>query len=290
MCTVFDSLKNGSAGPDEFLSRVLKCFKDYFCSPLLHVVNLSFSQGVVPNQLKQANVTPIFKSGDVMSPSNYRPISVLSIFSKIFEKLMHSCLYSFLLRHDVLYDKQFGFRKGVSTEMALMTVVDRITCALDKKQHVLSLFLDFRKAFDTVNIHILLLKLSHYGIRGVAHDWFHSFLCNRLQKVKLQNILSDQREVSCGVPQGSTLGPLLFLVYINDLPNVLQESIHPFLFADDTSLFMAGDNPESMSVDLNTQLAHLFTWLRANKLSLNLQKTYYMLFTLSPAVRPGVLN
>jgi len=253
-------------------------------APLLHLVNLSFSQGVVPNHVKLAHVTPIYKAGDRQMAGNYRPISVLSVLAKLLEKLMYNRLYTYLIDHGVLISRQFGFRRGFSTEMALTVALDLITSALDEKKHVLGLFIDLRKAFDTVNSQILLSKLCHYGVRGVVHDWFSSYLSSRRQRVKIDGFLSDINSLSCGVPQGSTLGPLLFLVYINDLPNVL-DTITPILFADDTSLFLKGDNIDSMVYTFNSQLKHLLSWLRANELSLNLSKTYSVLFSLSPHVR-----
>ena len=290
LTSIIRDLANGGPGPDEILPKVINRFMNNLIQPLLHTINLSFLEGIFPAQLKTANVTPIFKSGDSKLVGNYRPISILSVFSKIIEKLMHSRLYQYLASNNVLYAKQFGFRKGVSTEVALISAVDKITRALDSKKHVVSLFLDFRKAFDTVNIPILLSKLAHYGIRGVALEWFRSFLTGRMQRVKFNGIFSDLKDVSCGVPQGSTLGPLLFLVYLNDLPCVLDDAIDTYLFADDTTLFMIGDDLNLMTGNFNTQMTQLVLWLNTNKLSLNLQKTHCMLFTLSPRIRSLPLN
>jgi len=276
-------LKEGSAGFDDLKPKVIKQSVEYVLDPLLHIINLSFTTGVVPQLLKRANVTPIFKGGDPTELGNYRPISVLPVFSKILEKLMFKRLYSYLTNNDILYQKQFGFRRGYSTEMALLSAVDTITKSLDGKNHVIAIFLDFRKAFDTVDPEILLSKLDHHGVRGIALEWFRSYLSTRTQKVKVNNVISNLNPVTCGVPQGSTLGPLLFLLCINDLPNVLT-NISSIIFADDTSLFYSGQQLHLMIPELNTQLSHLLTWLQTNRLSLNLSKTFSMLFTLSPNI------
>ena len=254
------TLKNSSPGHDGIKAEVLKRSLPIVVDPLVHCINLSFTSGVFPSELKLANVSPIFKTGDHRSLGNYRPISILSVFSKIFEKLMHCRVYSFLTEHNILYTKQFGFRSGFSTEMALMCVTDFIIRALDRKNHVIALFLDMRKAFDTVNIDILLNKLFHLGLRGPVHSWFRDFLRGRSQRVIIDGIHSDLRETQCGVPQGSTLGPLLFLLYINDLPMALN-NVTPVIFADDTSIFMDGSNMDNMVLEFNKQLSNIKTWL-----------------------------
>ena len=276
-------LKESSAGFDDIKPKVIKQSVEYILDPLLHIINLSFTTGVVPQLLKRANVTPIFKGGDPTELGNYRPISVLPVFSKILEKLMFKRLYAYFTNNNILYQRQFGFRKGYSTEMALLSAIDTITKSLDEKNHVIAIFLDFRKAFDTVDSDILLSKLDHHGIRGIALEWFRSYLTCRTQRVKVNNVLSKLNPITCGVPQGSTLGPLLFLLSINDLPNVLT-NISSIIFADDTSLFFSGQQLHLMIPELNTQLSHLLTWLQTNRLSLNLAKTFSMLFTLSPNI------
>ena len=192
-------------------------------------------------KLKIAKVIPIFKKGDASKNSNYRPISLLSIFSKIFEKLMHQRLYNFLEVHEILFQMQFGFRNGHSTDHALISLSERIKYTLDSNRVGCGIFIDLQKAFDTVNHTILLQKLSHYGIRGTSLLWFQSYLTGRQQYVSVNNHSSQLGGITCGVPQGSLLGPLLFLIYINDLPNV-SKVLSFFLFADDTNIYYESEN------------------------------------------------
>lgn len=245
---------------------------------------MSFEQGVVPNQLKKANITPIFKSGDPSIFSNYRPISVLPVFSKIFERLLHSRLLKYLTDKNIITDSQFGFRKKYSTELALAYTLDRITTEIDQKNHVIGLFLDFKKAFDTVNHQILLRKLHHYGIRGNENRLIENYLSNRSQCVKLNDVPSEFREIDIGVPQGSILGPLLFILYINDLKNALQFSF-PIMYADDTNIFISGKNIDNMTEKMNSELINLNTYLISNRLSLNIDKTHLIVFSNNPAIR-----
>ena len=187
--------------------------------PFTQIYNQSIQTGVVPNILKVSQVTPVYKSGDVTDPGNYRPISTLSPFSKVLEKLIYNQLYDFLEKHNILYRYQFGFRKGHSIEQAIFEITDTLKQAMDKKLVTCGVFLDFSKTFDTVNHNIPLSKLYHYGIRGITFNWFENYLHNHTQFVKIGNIQSSPETITCGIPQGSTLGPLLFLLYINDLPN-----------------------------------------------------------------------
>ena len=213
-----------------------------------------------------------------MGFSTYRPVSVLPVLSKILERLMYNRLILYINRHGLLYEYQFGFQKGKSSHMALITVIHKITEALDQGELVIGIFLDFSKAFGTVDHDILLQKLELYGVENIALKWFDSYLSNRLLYVTYNNVKSDKENVKCGVPQGSILGPLLFLLYINDLTTLTTTSLS-VLFADDTNIFLSGKNLQSISMTLNEQLTAIYEWLCCNKLSLNVLKTHYMIFT-----------
>ena len=201
--------------------------------------------------------------------SNYRPISLLPFFSKILERLLHNRLYNFLTEHNILSMNQFGFRKNYSTFLALMDLVDNISKNIDEGNYSIGIFLDLSKAFDTIDHTILLDQLFRYGIRGVTLNWFKHYLNDRKQFVSYNNTTSVSMKVTCGVPQGSILGPLLFISYINDIANVSNIfKINPF--ADDTSLFRTHDNFESLITDTNQKLIRISTWLATNKLVLNI--------------------
>ena len=231
---------------------------------------------IFPSELKVANVIPMFKSEDDMVFSNYRLVSVLPVLSKILERLMYNRLILYINRHGLLYEYQFGFRKGKSTHMALIILIDEITEALDQGELVIDILLDFSMAFDTVDHDILLRKMELYCIQDIALKWFDSYLSNRLQYVTYNNVKLDKENVKCGAPQGSILGPLLFLLYINDLTTVATTSLS-VLFADDTNIFLAGKNLQSMLMTSNEQLTAIYAWLCCNKLSLNVLKTHYMI-------------
>jgi hypothetical protein len=271
-------LKEGSAGWDEIQAKMVKCSFNIFLKPLTHLINLSLLQGVVPSELKRAKVIPIYKSGDPMFIKNYRPVSVLPLFSKIFERVMYDRIIKFITKHDILYKHQYGFREKHSTAMALMILTDNILSAIDQGKYYLGVFLDFSKAFDTVNHGILLNKLEQYGIRGLASKWLTSYLTGRFQFVNFNNCKSNDQLISCGVPQGSILGPLLFLLYINDIANI-SNLLTPILFADDSSLFISGNNLEQIINNLNSELQKVKNWVDANKLTLNIEKSYFMVFS-----------
>ena len=196
---------------------------------------------------------PIYKAGDSQQFSNYRPVSILPIISKIFEKVIYKRLISYIDKNNILTPYQFGFRQNMSTSLALTFFVDKINSAIENKQFSIGIFLDLSKAFDTVNHHILLQKLSFYGVRGIALDWFKDYLTNRCQKVYYNKVHSQYRSIVCGVPQGSIIGPLLFLLYINDLPNTSQKA-NFVLFADDTNLLFTGPDINELLKDINTEL------------------------------------
>lgn len=282
-------LKDGSAGHDCLKPTVIKQCKEFLVAPLTFIYNLSITEGCVPISLKYAYVTPVFKSGDQSLMNNYRPISVLPVFSKILERLIFNRLYSFVTSKNFLSINQYGFRRGLSTEMALIMAMDNITQAIENHEHCVGLFLDLKKAFDTVDGDLMLKKLYCYGVRGNALKWFTSYLTNRTQSVKYHNSISNKLPVRMGVPQGSILGPLLFILYINDMPSVLQNA-RPIIFADDTTLFVSNRDVDLALHLLQEDVDKLVLWFIANKLSLNLSKTNYMLFTTNTTVRCRTLS
>ena len=242
------------------------------------IINISFATGIYADILKIAKVIPTFKNkGDQLHVMNYRPISLLSNINKIFEKLVYSRIYSFLNLHNCIYELQFGFRANHFTNHALLSITEMIREALDNSNFACGIFIDLQKAFDTVDHEILLKKLEHYGIRGLSNSWFKSYLSNRQQFVSINGFNSKNQVMKYGVPQGSVLGPLLFLIYINDLHKAIKFSkVHHF--ADDTNLLVVGKNLEDIQKLINRDLKFLCTWLRANKISLNASKTELIIF------------
>ena len=275
---VISNLKNKhSFGVDNIPVSILKCSMLSIPEPLAAVINNSLNSGIFPDFLKIAKVTPIFKSGDKSDFQNYRPISVLPSISKVFEKIVYNRLLSYLQSNNVLCDNQFGFRKNHSTYMALIELYDKVSLAIDNNEFSIGIFIDLSKAFDTLDHSILLKKLEHYGIRGMALEWFSSYLSNRKQCVSLNGVLSDFKSITHGVPQGSILGPLLFILYINDIVNC-SEKLFFMLFAGDTNLFVSCREIMHLFDIVNIELSKLSDWFKVNKLSLNVKKTNYILF------------
>ena len=266
-----------SVGPNSIPIKLLKILGLSLSPFLTDIINQSFQTGVFPEKLKIAKVITIFKKGDYHQTSNYRPISLLSIFSKIFERAMYKRLFKFLQHHKILYNLQFGFQEHHSIDHALISLTETIRKSLDNKRFGCGIFIELQKAFDTVNHQILLSKMEHYGVRGCALDWFKSYLSDRKQYVSINGSNSGLLKIFCGVPQGSVLGPLLFLLYINDLPNV-SKRLKLFLFADDTIIYYESDNLNKLVKTVNTELRSVKKWLDANKLSLNVEKTKFMIF------------
>ena len=274
---VVNNLKNSSPGWDDIGIKILKKVLPSIGNPLMYVINLSLSQGVVPSELKKAKVIPLFKGGDPVLLNNYRPISILPSISKILEKIMYKRIESFINRHAILNEHQFGFRPKYGSNLALINTIDNILQAQERDEFTLGVFLDFRKAFDTVNHRILCNKLYSYGIRGTALEWIRNYLDGRYQYIQYEHIASEVLLTPCGVPQGSILGPLLFLLYINDITNV-SDILSLVLFADDTSAFISGKDINTLINVLNGELSKITEWIKANMLSINISKTNYILF------------
>ena len=276
-CEIKSLKNNKSPGPFSINTKLLKLFKKEFSHPMSILTNMSFQTGTFPSHLKIANVVPIHKKDDKIILGNYRPISLLSNIGKIIEKLMHKRLHQFLDKHNIIHNLQFGFRFNHSTEHALISITEKIRDALDSGNIACGVFIDLKKAFDTVNHEILLKKLLHFGVRGLAYNWFSSYLSNRKQYVTIETSKSCEETVKYGVPQGSVLGPLLFIIYINDLKNAIKySSVHQY--ADDTNLMFADKSVKKINKYINHDLKLLSEWLIANRISLNTDKTEIIIF------------
>lgn len=260
-------------GPDQLHPMVLKECASNICTPLQKIFQISLDQELVPPEWKIANVSPIYKKGNKKSPSNYRPVSLTSVACKTLEKIIRDRVMLHMDKNDLLTDKQFGFRNKRSTMLQLLHVLDVWTEMLDNKQAIDVFYLDFSKAFDRVPHERLLRKLYAYGIQGNVLGWIRNFLKDRSQRVQIQGSFSEWKPVTSGIPQGSVLGPVLFILFINDLPDVIKSLCS--LFADDTKVFGPA-NTEEERVILQNDLNRLMQWSEEWQLKFNIEKCKVM--------------
>ena len=265
--------------------KIVKLLEQNFTDALTLIINQSLNSGVFLDSLKIAKILPIYKKGDDFIFDNYRPISILPAISKLFERVVYDQLYTYFITYKLLYFSQHGFRKLHSTETASLEFIDKIMQHLDNGKSPIAIFIDLSKAFDTIDHNILLHKLEYYGIKGIELKWVSSYLSNRMQYVSYKSTSSSLLPISTGVPQGSILGPLLFIIYMNDIC-FSSSKFKSVLYADDTSLesplcnfnFSPGLNNSDVSLYINSELQKIYNWLCVNKLSLNTAKTKYLIF------------
>jgi hypothetical protein len=275
---VIDELRaNSAAGYDDVSPRVIKHSASTFIATLTSIINMMIRKGIFPDCLKIARVIVVYKGGSKSVLANYRPISILSVFSKIFEKILFVPLYDFLEGNNILDQSQFGFRRGKSTEMAVIKIKEYILQSFQQHQYVLGIFIDYCKAFDSLDHEIILDKIKHYGVRTVALQLFRSYLSHRFQYVGIQNYASTRQEIVRGVPQGSNLGPLLFILYINDISRVYRDAQFS-MFADDTNVFYSSNSLADIEQTGNMICANILDWSKYNKLRLNATKTKLVIF------------
>lgn len=287
--TIIQGLRNNCAvGNDQISGRILKRYKYIITPYITHICNLAISSGIFPRAFKTALIKPIHKGGEPECVNNFRPISILPTLSKILERIMNNRLTSFLEDNHLLSSNQFGFRHGKSTNDAVHELVHSIISSLDEKGKCVTVFLDLAKAFDSVSIPYLLEKLERIGVRGLPLSLFRDYLSERKQRVKIDQTISDELTVSYGVPQGSILGPTLFLVYIDDLCRLQLKNGKIFTYADDTALFFSGNNWVEVFETAQMGFNSVLEWLRNNLLTLNVSKTKYIAFSPRANLHPPV--
>lgn len=285
---VLMGLKSDSApGWDNIPTSFLKLAKKEVVPIISHLANLCFSNGIFPSLLKQSIITPVFKNGDINDVNNYRPISVLPAISKIIEKLLNSRLIKYLNQYQLLSDAQYGFRNGRSTEDAVTALSSYIVDQVDRGRKCLGVYLDIKKAFDTVHVANLVNKLEDIGVRDKPLALFTDYLSDRKQMVKIGQYTSKYTNISYGVPQGSVLGPTLFLVYINNLCNLKVGDARIFSYADDTAVIFSSTSWSKARNEAEMGLTKINHWLRENLLTLNASKTNFMCYTIYSTTQPG---
>lgn len=277
---------DSSPGHDRLTAMLLKKSLPSILVPLVYITNLSLTSGIFPDCWKIAAVSPIFKNGSKTLPGNYRPIALLSIISKVVEKVVNSRLTTYLERCNLLSERQFGFRRGKSTEDATSLLVNLVASYTEHKENCIAVFLDLAKAFDTVSVGLLLKKMESNGIRGVPHDWFRSYLCGRSQYVKIGPDSSSYLPIDFGVPQGSILGPTLFILYINDIVNLSLKNAEIITYADDTAILFHDRSWDQVYCLAEEGLARVATLLDRNLLTLNIKKTKYIPFSKTSVSSP----
>lgn len=278
------NLKNSKQDIDSISIPILKENYEIISPIFSDLINNCFYFGNFPSILKKAIVLPLFKKGDPNIMSNFRPISILPFLSKIIEKCLKARLLWYFEVNNLFNRTQFGFQKNVSTQDAILHFTEQIYENLNRKLSSLAVYIDFSKCFDTLNREILLRKLKCYGIRGIPLSLFESYLSDRYQAVRVNGIISNFLAIDTGVPQGSVLGPILYLIYVNELPNI-SELFSTCLFADDTTLLFQSSDKNELVQKCNTGLNDFYNWCCANRLSINISKTNIMLFSniLSPS-------
>ena len=282
--TLIDRLPNKkSSGPDGISNCLLKKLSKELTDPLEMLFNQSLKEGIYPQQMKEAHVVPLYKSKSRQEATNYRPISLLLTMSKLLEKIIYKRIYGFMTENNLIFASQHGFRNKHSCESAISELVGNVCKGHEQNRNTLAVFLDLSKAFDTLSPNILYQKLEKYGIRGQALDWLKSYLTNRELRVKCKiasteiDKLSDPFKVEYGAPQGSCLGPLLFLIFTNDL-HLNLDHCNCILFADDTTIYITHNNNRYMEWCVQEDLNKLDDWFKTNKLTLNVAKSNCILF------------
>ncbi len=266
-----------ATGGDNLPVRLLKYDLMLVSNLIVHIVNLSLATLTVPEQWKCAIVKPLYKEGAPDSASNYRPISILPACSKVLEKVVHRQLNQFFQENKLFSEAQFGFRKNHSTVTCINTLLDNVFTNMDNGLLTGVIFLDLKKAFDTVDHQILLKKLHMYGVSPRCIEWFKSYLTGRKQVTVVQGTKSSPLDVACGVPQGSILGPLLFIIYINDMAEYLDQC-QVSLYADDTAMYYGCRSQVDLMLTLRIELSTVSEWLKANRLTLNVAETKFCVF------------
>ena len=267
---------NKATGLDNLPARFIKDGASVIAGPMTHIINLSLGVGRVPVDMKLARVVPLHKKNSKTEVGNYRPVSILNSMSKVIERIVFSQLNEYLVNNKLLYEFQSGFRSNYSSDTCLIHLCDFIRQECDQGKYTGMVTLDLQKAFDTVNDAILLAKMKALGMTTDAVNWFQSYLSDRQQIVDVNGILSNAKDVTCGVPQGSILGPLLFLIYVNDMPGAVKCKL--LLYADDSALMVSGRKVTEIETTLTVELTSIHKWLVDNKLSLHLGKTNTILF------------
>lgn len=284
---IINNMKNtSSTGYDQISTQILKLVSLKISNILCHIINLAIFNGVFPDKLKTTLIKPLFKKDNKLSMSCYRPIALVPVLSKVFEKVIHNKLYNFFESQHLLTDEQTGFRKNKTINTAVYNFLQKVMINIDNKTPVCALYMDFSKAFDCVNHKILLQKLAMYGVRGNVLKLIESYLSNRKQFTQITricpkinkevNFTSEKRYVNLGVPQGSVLGPLLFIIYINDLPKIIKQPT--FLFADDCTIVFNDKDRMTLEQDINEAIEKIIEWTTSNNLKLNFDKTNLMIF------------